>query len=243
MPKNKQKYIFTALLVGMLMTISAPVFAVTKPAPGTDTDTLSYVFYLYYDNGQLFADRDYDTKYDLVNSHFAGENPAEQAAFRGEIWNIKSELSQTFMFDPQKGDASFKQGKIMVYGPYVADGLRADFYDNNGQKLITIFVNTTSICDDNGSCNSAAGEDQKTCPNDCKSPTSTPPPPPVIEPAGFFGEFDLNTMLIYIVSGLVVIAASIFGLRWWKKRREESFLPPSTPEPPASPPPPPPPLK
>lgn len=217
------KYFF---VVGVSVVTLSSVSAVTKPVPGADVDNLSYVFYLYYDKGQLFADRDYDTKFDLVSEPYVQESIDEVLAYRGDVVNFKSETVKTFKFDPKKGDLSFSAGKVMIKGPYVPNALSVKFSDNQNRSLVTVFVSLASICNDDGFCDSVAGEDEKTCVNDCKKPRSTPvatPPPPS---SGFLDSFDLNTILIYIVGGAGVAVVAWLGWKWWKKKRGESFLPP-----------------
>ncbi len=213
----------------LVLFVSLPnfIYAVTKPAPDSNIDNLSYVFYLYYDNGQLFADRDYEIKFDLVNEVFSPESPNEAVAYKGEIVNFKSEVVKTFKFDPQKGDVNFKSGKLMVRGPYVPNALSAKFYNNQNQPLVTMFISVASICNDDGFCDSVAGENEKTCANDCKKPRATPTPAVIQDDSsGFLGGFDLNTVLIYVVGGAGVAVLAWLGWKWWKKKRGESFMPP-----------------
>lgn len=220
------KKIYTILIVSSLFVFSSVASALTKPGPEAKVENLSYEFYLYYDKGQLFADRDYELKFDVVNETFTPETVNEQIAFKAEIYNFKSELVKTFTFDPKKGVSSFTNGKIIIKGPYVSDGLRVQFYNEQGSQLISIFVNAGSICNDDGDCNSAGGENENTCANDCKVPRATPTPLIIDEPTGFLGDFDMNTILIYVVGTMGVIVISWLGWKWWKKKREESFLPP-----------------
>lgn len=225
----------------LLFAISA--FAVTKPDPNADINSLSYVFYLYYDHGQLFADRDYEIKYDVVSEVFTAETVDESSAFKGVIVNFKSDTVRAFFFDPKKGDPNFVAGKVAVRGPYASDGSRAQFYDAQGNQLVTVFINSAALCNDDGFCDSTGGENETNCAADCKKPRGTPIPAASVEPAlGFFGgSDDLTTILIYAVGGTGVVVGAWFGWRWWKKKKEGSFLPPPPPSsPPVSPPPPPP---
>lgn len=204
--------------------------AVTKPSFSADPNSLSYVFYLYYDKGQLFADRDYEIKYDVVNEIFSPESPSSPSAYRGVILNFKGETAKTFLFDPKGGSSGFTVGKIAVKGPYAGDGARVQFYDNQGKQMVTIFISASALCDDDNLCDTAGGESEKNCANDCKKPRTTPTPVASIEPtSGFFNNLDLNTILIYAVGGVGVAVIAWFGWRWWKKRKEENFMPPPPP--------------
>ncbi len=238
-----KKLIYIVTGIAALFASFSFAFALNKPGPDADPSKLSYVFYLYYDHGQLLPDRDYEVKFDVLSESFTPQTPSDTAAFTGQIVNIKHETVQTFKFDPTGGSSSFTAGKIMVRGPYVPDALVVQFADNKGNQSVSIFINGASICNDDGTCDAGAGETTKTCSNDCKKIKATPIPA-APEPTGILGGFDLNTILIYAVGGVGVLVVAWFGWRWWKKRKEESFLPPNsnTPAmpPPLSPPPPPP---
>ncbi len=224
------KNFYKIIVVGVLFLSFSVAFALTKPSPDADPNSLSYVFYLYYDNGQLLADRDYEIKYDVLGEVFSPESPSAEAAYRGTILNFKGEIVKTFLFDPKGGRSGFTTGKITVRGPYVGDGLRAQFYDNQGKQSVTVFVSASALCNDDNLCDTAGGESEKNCSNDCKKPRATPTPVASIEPtSGFFTDFDLNTVLIYAVGGIGVAVIAWFGWRWWKKRNEEKFLPPAPP--------------
>ncbi len=226
-------------LMAMVLLFVFPFFshAVTKPESSADINSLSYVFYLYYDNGQLFADRDYQVKYDLVNEKFTPESTTVTGLYRAEIINFKNEVAKTFQFDPKKGNPNFKAGKIMVKGPYVPDGLRVNFYNDQNNQLVNIFVSLVSVCNDDSFCDAVGGESETNCSNDCKKAKASPRTTVVSEPLVSEG-YDLNTILIYVFSGVGVGLGAWFGWRWWKKRKEENFpLPPSsTPPVPPTPP-------
>lgn len=220
--------VVTSVLLGPIFAL-----ALTKPAPGADVESLSYVFYLYYDQGQLFADRDYEIKFNVLNEKFTSETPNPQTSYKGEIVNFKSEVVKTFQFDPQRGDPRFLKGKVSVRGPYAADALKASFYDGQGKQLLSVFVSQASICDNSGLCDSEAGENEQICPNECKKPRITTPqgtrlPPPPVSDEGP----DITTILTYVVGGVGVAVVAWFGWKWWRKRREGSFpLPPPSPPP------------
>lgn len=237
----KNKILFVVLLVTASFIYSLIIFALTKPGPDANIDNLSYIFYLYYDNGQLFADRDYEIKYDVVEEAFTPESLSGPGTYRAEIINLKSEIAKTFTLDPKKGNSEFTVGKITIKGPYVADGMKAQFYNDRGELSVSMFINSASICNDDGSCSSATGENERSCPNDCKRAKPTPIPS-APEPSGFFGDFDWITIAMYGAGGVGVAVGAWFGWRWWKKRREGSFIPPAPPASPLPPAPPSPPF-
>jgi|SRR3989338_8792695 len=234
----KKSIIISSLVFFLVLVLYSFSYAVIKPESGTDVDSLSYIFYLYYDNGKIFADRDYEVKYDIVNETYTPEPTTAPNLYKLDIVNYKYEIAKSFQFDPKRGNPSFDTGKIMVKASYVPDGLRANFYDNNGNQLVNVFVNTGSVCNDDNLCDTASGETEKNCSNDCKAKTTprvtTTPGLTVVEE-----DYDLNTILIYIVAGAGVGVGAWFGWGWLKKRREGNFpLPPSSvssPQPPMPP--------
>lgn len=231
------------LLIVSSLVVSFSASALTVPKPDSDIDKLSYSFYLFFDNGQLFADRDYEIKYDVMEEIFVPQTPDPSVAYKAEIINFKSEVSKTFTFDPRAGKTNFNTGKIMIRGPYTADAMRVQFYDNKGMQLLSIFINAASICNDDGSCNSAAGENEKSCPIDCKKSRPAPTTPAPSQTSGFLGDLDIMTIVTYAAGGVGVIVLGWFGRKWLNKKREGSFLPPPPPSvPPAPPAPPSPPI-
>lgn len=204
--------------VTLLLILPLSVFAITKPDPNSDMDSYSYVFYLYYDNGQIFADRDYAVKFDIINEKFF-ESSVSSSGYRVDIFNFKSEVVESITFDPRRGNPSFSSGKIQVKSPYVPNGSRATFYNNN-QTLVNIFITEGSICNDDGLCDSAGGENDKTCTNDCKKATPRPMATPVVLDEGP----DILMLSIYGAGGVGVVLITWFIWRWLKKRKEENFF-------------------
>ncbi len=191
----------------------------------------SYLFHLYYDNGQLFADRDVQFKYDIISETFVPETINTGFPYKGEVVNLKGEVVKTFQFDPRHGDPKFLKGKISVKAPYIPDGQKVNFYNAQGNQLLSIFVSESSFCNDDGVCNADVGEDAKTCPSDCKTAT----PVPTVStggPSSGGGGSGLVWGLIYIIAGV-----GLAGGLWYffKKRKSsdssiiETTLPPSPP--------------
>lgn len=192
-----------------------------------DYNAGSYIFYLYYDNGQLFADRDYEIKYDVIPEAFVQETITAQFPFRGEVVNLLNKVASTFQFDPKRGNIKFVKGKITVKAPYVADGQKVNFYDSQGRQLVSIFVSQSSFCNDDNVCNSDVGEDNNSCPNDCKSlqtpgPTvSTPVTPTSSGPS-------IVMVLIYSIIGGGAVFGGYFLYNWFKNKKSAGMIiPPS----------------
>ena len=200
------------------------VFGITE----SPEDQYVYQFHLYYDNGQIFSDRDAQFAYEILSEEFISETVTTQFPYRGEIINFAGEVAQRFTFDPKQGDVNFLKGKIAVKATYVADGQKAVFYNAENQSVLTVSVSESSFCNDDGICNADRGEDSLSCPKDCNqalsAPPATTPSPPVGESGG------LLSGILYTLAGLILA-----GLGWWYfKRRGKSdnmTLPPTPPLP------------
>lgn len=209
---KKANFLLAVFLLSMFL--SSIAFALER----IDFENPSYLFHLYYDNGQLFADRDFEFKYDIIPEAFVPEQFTIQFPFSGEVVNLKGETAATFQFDPRRGNPNFLKGKISVRAPYVPDGQRAVFYDSQGNPLVTIFVNDSSFCNDDGICNSERGEDDKTCPNDCRAVISPATSPPTSGVGGGFSPMILWSLLVVFCG-----AGGWYGWRWWEKRKSEKL--------------------
>ena len=213
-----KKYIFTILII--LISLGSSAIAAER----IDFENPSYLFYLYYDNSQLFADRDFEFSYDVIPETFVPETFSTQFPYKGEVINLKGEVAETFQFDPRQGNPKFLKGKISVKAPYVPDGQKVVFYNNQGDALLTIFVSESSFCNDDGACNPDVGEDTKTCPNDCKTATPVPTIITTQPSAGNWG--GMIKILIYFIIGLGVVGGGWYGWKWWKGRQAPPRLPP-----------------
>lgn len=195
-----------------LMILGGFVFADTA-----ESQDFVYLFHLYYDNGQLFADRDVQFKYDVLPEIFVPEVLNTQFPHKGEIVNLKGEIAETFQFDPRQGNPKFLKGTLLIKAPYVPDGQKAIFYNNQGDALLTIFVSESSFCNDDGVCNSDVGEDTKTCPSDCKASTPVPTTITTEPSVGGLGRGVLK-IFIYFIIGLCVLGS------WWYWRRKKQSI-------------------
>lgn len=202
----------------IIISLVIPVLAMAEGEGDRQVPDFMYLFHLYYDNGQLAADRDFEFKYDVIPETFIPETLNTQFPYKGEVVNLKGEVVETFQFDPKHGDPSFVKGKISVKAPYLANGQKVNFLDAQGNQLLSIFVSESSFCNDDGVCNADVGEDTKTCPNDCK--VATPVPTIITEPSAGWGIGGMLKILIYLIIGLGIIVGGWFGWKWWKHRQE-----------------------
>ncbi len=195
-----------------------------------DYPNLYYLFHLYYDNGQLLADRDFEFKYDVIPEEFQPETIVTPFPYKGEVVNFLGQVAETFQFDPGSYGNSpgekrlLVKGKISVKAPYVPDARKVVFYDSQGRALLTVFVDESSFCNDDGVCNSERGEDSKTCPNDCRGlPTTDNQSPPQRDPAKAgqptTGErgMPISTWALIIAAVAAVAAGGWYGWRRYKE--------------------------
>jgi LPXTG-motif cell wall-anchored protein len=212
--------IFKSIVVLGIVFSTFGLFSFNSTKADTVEEDLAfyYVFHLYYDKGQLSADRDFEFKYDIIPDVFV-QPSVGQFPFRGEIISFTNEVAGNFQFD-------VKQGKISVNAPYVADGQKAIFYDHQNQPVLTITVSESSFCNDDGICNADRGENSSNCSNDCKN-SSLATPLPTDEVAATEGSSGLLSGILYALGGLVLL-----GLGWWfffrRKNSDGPILPPPT---------------
>jgi len=195
----------------------------------TDAYPFVYLFHLYYDNGKLFADRDFEFKYDLIAEEFTPEAITTDSPYKGEVVSVKGAVLATFSFDPKRGNAGFKTGKISVKGPYFADASKVNFYDNRNQLLLTIDVKESSFCNDDEICDRDVGENYKNCPNDCKE--LLPSPLPSVSQAPVAGGKPSPLVFIIIAAAIIVIAVLII----WVIIKKRKGISPNQDLPPAQP--------
>ncbi len=224
-----KKIIFTIILA----VIAGIGFWTHADVAIPSTNTFYYVFHLYYDTGKLVADRDFKFVYDIIPGDYMADALNTQFPYRGEVINMVGAVADNFTFDPKQGNPKFTVGKISVKAPYVADGQRVVFYDNQNQPVLTISVSDSSFCNDDGICNADRGEDSLSCPKDCKQ--SLPAPPTITPTASPASSSGLWAGILYTILGILLI-----GLVWWlfKRRRNQGtlpLLPPPLPTPPTSP--------
>lgn len=211
------------LLISLMLV---PLLAGAEGTADKQIPKAEYLFHLYYDNGQLSADRDFQFKYDIVSEEFIQSSLTTQFPYRGEIINMLGEVADHFIFDPKQGDVNFMKGKISIKAPYVADGQKVIFYDSQNQPILTIPVSESSFCNDDGICNADRGEDSLSCPKDCKQSLPVPPTATPVPSAG--GSSGLLSGILYTLGGLILI-----GLAWWffKRRKNTTSLPTFPPPP------------
>ncbi|KKS24975.1 MAG: hypothetical protein UU84_C0050G0002 [Candidatus Yanofskybacteria bacterium GW2011_GWC2_41_9] len=106
---NFNKQFFLGIFLFALV-ISVPILIYAQTDIMIDFNIQSYLFRLYYDNGQLFADRDYEFKYDVSADPFVPETTTVQFPYRGEVVNLLNQVVSVFQFDPKGGNIKFVKG-------------------------------------------------------------------------------------------------------------------------------------
>ncbi len=200
--------------------IFLPFFTLAEGEPERGISNAIYVFHLYYDNGRLLANRDFKFAYDIIPEKFV----PEAGPYEGKAVNFSNQTVATFNFDPQKGNPDFKKGAVEVKGPYASDAAKIDFYDGQRQKVLTLSVAGSAICNNDALCDGEAGETSLNCSSDCQVAPSISPItdiPPVER--DFFGF--LKQPILLIVLG--IISAGI--LVWLIIKRKRNIPPPVLP--------------
>jgi len=202
-----------------LKSITLPiliVLALTSPSSFSRADSLSpaeafpfvYLFHLYYDNGRLLADKDFEFEYDLVADQFVQPQLNTATPYKGEIVSILGNVVGNFKFDPPVA-----RGKISVKGPRFGNASKINFYNDKDELLLTVQVSESSVCNEDSICNLDFGEDNQNCPSDCKAiPTETPK----AQPSLLGRIFSLTNLL-----GLMVVVILAFLFRWLRNKKNE----------------------
>jgi len=197
----------------VLALMSPSYFSRADSLPPAEEFPFVYLFHLYYDNGRLLADRDFEFEYDLVADQFVQPQLDADMPFKGEVVSISGSIIGNFKFDPPVA-----RGKISVKGPHFSNASKVNFYNDKDELLLTVQVSESSVCNEDSICNSDIGEDNQNCSSDCKiTPTTTAVPEP--QPSLLVRIFSPINLV-----GLAVVVALVFLFRWLRNKKNE--LPP-----------------
>ncbi len=215
MVNNMKKLVLTLLLL-------VPFLASAEGVADLSQLKTEYLFHLYYDNGTLYADRDYVIPYDIIFEEYIQPGMNTNLPFSGEVVNFKNEVVGSFKFNPRQDDPNLTRGKISVKAPYAPDAAKVIFYDSQSKSVLTISVEQSSYCNNDGICNADRGETSQTCSSDCRKtvPVSTGGD----ETSAPGSSNGLLSGIIYTAIGAIVLG----GLWWWRRRMRNS-LPTSLP--------------
>ena len=190
-------------------------------ASGDVVESPSYYYqlHLYYNNGTLVADRDFQYVYDVIPGTYTQTEIQTAYPYIGEVISIGGVKLAEVIIDPGAQLIGKTSGKLTVTLPYFANTKDINIYDNKRGILISIPVGETSFCNDDKICDSDIGENYNNCPNDCTSTslaTATPSASPtaILEPSK---TSPLLSAILYILGGLVIVGG-YFGWRWYQKK-------------------------
>ena len=203
------KSIILPVLVVLALVIPTS-FSMADSLPPAEEFPFVYLFHLYYDNGRLFADKDFEFKYDLIADQFVQPQLNTAGPYRGEIVSMLGNVVGNFKFDPPVAG-----GKISVKGPHFRNAGKVNFYNDKDELLLTVQVSESSVCNEDSICNSETGENAQNCSSDCKiTPTTTAVPEP--QPSLLVRIFSPINLV-----GLAVVAAFVFLFRRLRNKKNE----------------------
>lgn len=178
-----------------------------------------YQLHLYYNNGAIVADRDFQYVYDVIPGYYNQPEIQTVYPYLAEIVSIKGVKLAEVKLDPGVQLAGKTIGKLTVTLPYFANAKDVNIYDNQRRILISIAVSESSFCNEDKICDSDVGENYNNCVNDCTSSSLlavTPSASPTALPeAGKTSS--LLSAILYMLGGLVIVGG-YFGWRWYQKR-------------------------
>ena len=202
------------LIVALVLVVSIGWFGVVSAEGQADksAEQFSYVFHLYFSNGQLFVDKGATFVYDNIPEQFS-DTSNTIGSYRAVIVSVRNTKLAELYFEPHEHLlAGANEGPISVKAPYFADAARVVFYDPADKQQLVVDVSRSSSCNDNGVCEASSGETYNNCRNDC-----TIAPPPTATPTG--GTTGIQTKpsrasalfstLIPIIIGIVLIVILI----------------------------------
>lgn len=198
-----------------LAALSADGLATSPtPEPIQERD-LFYNLYLYYDSGNIVADRDYAISYDISEDNPPSNDDGGGNPYRIDVVSIRGVVLGSFNFVPTQLLSGQQKGKIVVRAPYFANAKEVAIYNNAGQLVIRVPVIESSFCNEDNICDIDVGENYVNCSNDCKEPaTPTPISTPVLAPPDDNSSF--GEAFLYIFGGLAIVGAWL-GFRWWQR--------------------------
>ena len=223
------KKLVSIAVASLMFWTLLPVSQTLADVEGEGKVSFYYVFHLYFDAGQLYADRDFQFSYDIIPGEYTDQTLTTNFPYRGEVIDFTGTVAGRFVFDPRNGNDNFTKGKVSVQAPYVSDGANVVFYDSQNKSVLTISVGESSFCNDDGICNAEHGEDYANCSKDCKA-VVRPAPPADGNTDSDTGSGATVLGIIYTVIGLVLLIAL-----WWFFKRKPKNDQPSLPTPPAPP--------
>lgn len=207
-------------LKSSLLILFIVLSPITNIRGAQDDGVYTYVFQLYFENGSLIEDRDFENPFELIAQEFQKSNLAPNS-YRGEIMSVTNKKLGDFTFSLPIGN----EKRLAVLAPYFDNAKTANFYNSQNQKLLTIDLAPSGpLCNEDKLCNNETGETNLNCSSDCPALTSSmvPIPMPVGKPS--FNFFDTFVFRLIITIFIIVLVLVII---WWLKRKKN--VPPEIP--------------
>lgn len=190
-----------------------------------DDGIFTYLFHLYFDNGALVKDRDFETPFELIAQEFQ-DSEVMAGSYYGEILSVTNQKLAIFPFFPPLVGG---KGKTSSLAPYFDNAKTANFYNPQNQKLFTIDLAPFGpVCNEDKQCNADTGETFLNCPSDCQalvSPSAIPTPAPLVN----FGMTDVLSSPLFVAIFIAITVAIIIWL-WLRRKRNSSYESPSSPQ-------------
>ena len=151
-----------------------------------------YVFKLSWHNGVPVQDGLYDiTTGDLT--------PPPPGTWRMDMISGKGEILASYPFVPSLS------GTQSVTIPYDPRGYGVHIYNDRGADVLTIDISGSRVCNDNGVCDSDAGEDSLSCPTDCGLTAQADAPAVPNQQAAIASQGGIPGGLLLVVADIVII--------------------------------------
>jgi len=205
-------------LIGLVLFLSLFVFSFSLGLAAQDDGVYTYVFHLYFDNGKLAADRDFQIPFELIAEKYEGSGKVNNT-FYGEILSVSNKKLADFSLDLPYGS----KGKLSARAPYFDNAKTANFYNRENIRIFSLDLAPSGpVCNENNICNAETGETYLNCANDCRAPNPsiTPMPMPI-------GESDFSFWDIfapYLFMGGPIILAILLII--WRFKKKKNMPPP-----------------
>lgn len=190
-----------------------------------DDGVYTYIFHLYFNNGNLTKDRDFDPPFELIAQEYEGVDRTTMSYY-GEIISVSNKKLADFpIFTPAAG-----KGKFSANAPFFDNAKTANFYDDQNQKLLTIDLAPSGpVCNEDKICNKDTGETYLNCSNDCSAPVSSaiPSPTSFSDAKHTFSDYLID--FLSFPFSLVILGVILVVFVWFFLKRKKTKLSAETP--------------
>ena len=118
----------------------------------------TYLFRLYFDNGKLIGDRDFNPPFELIAQEYQLPTSVV-SSYQGEIISVRDVKLASF---PVAINPTNFKGKVSAYAPYFPNAKTANFYNSDGTLISSIdLAPGGSVCNEDGVCGADTGENNQ----------------------------------------------------------------------------------